>query len=46
MRHCISSIYFKKAYDSGRRVVLYNILIGFGIPLNVVRLLNICPRSL
>jgi hypothetical protein len=28
---------FKKAYDSLRRVVLYNILIGFSIPMKLVR---------
>jgi hypothetical protein len=29
---------FKKAYDLVRRVVLYNILIQFGIPMKLVRL--------
>jgi len=28
---------FKKAYDSLRREVLYNILIGFSIPMKLVR---------
>jgi len=30
-------IYFKKAYDSVRREVLYKILIEFGIPKKLVR---------
>jgi hypothetical protein len=33
---------FKKAYDSVRRVVLYNILIVFGAPMKLVRLINMC----
>jgi len=31
---------FKKAYDSGRREVLYKILIEFGIPRKLVRLIK------
>jgi len=33
-------IEFKKAYDSVRREVLYNILIAFGIPMKLVRLIK------
>ena len=33
---------FKKVYDSVRREVLYNILIQFGVPKNLVRLVNMC----
>jgi hypothetical protein len=32
----------KKAYDSMRREVLHNILIEFGIPMKLVRLIKIC----
>jgi hypothetical protein len=33
---------FKKAYDSIRREALYNILIEFGIPRNLVGLIKMC----
>jgi len=33
---------FKKAYDSVRREVLYKILIEFGIPMKLVRLIKLC----
>ena len=33
---------FKKAYDSARREALYNILIEFGIPKKLVRLIKMC----
>jgi len=33
---------FKKAYELVRREVLYNILIKFGIPMKLVRLIKLC----
>jgi hypothetical protein len=33
---------FKKAYDSVRREVLYNLIIEFGIPMKLVRLVKMC----
>src|SRR5215469_15216243 len=33
---------FKKAYDSVRREVLYNILIEFGVPKKLIRLIKMC----
>ena len=36
---------FKKACDSVRREVLYNILIEFGIPKKLVRLVKMCPTE-
>jgi hypothetical protein len=33
---------FEKAYYSVRREVLYNILIDFGVPMKVVRLIKMC----
>jgi hypothetical protein len=38
---CIRQI-LKKAYDSVRREVLYNILIEFGVPMKVVGLIKMC----
>jgi hypothetical protein len=36
-------VYFKKAYDSVRREVLYNIFIEFRVPMKlVVRLIKMC----
>jgi hypothetical protein len=36
------SINFEKAYDSVRREILYNILIDFGVPRKLVRLIKMC----
>jgi len=33
---------FKKAYDSVRRAVLYNIVIAFGVHVELVRLIKMC----
>ena len=33
------------AYDSFRREVLCNILIAFGIPMKLVKLIKICPNE-
>jgi len=43
MGQCISHFLdFKKAYVSGRREVLYNILIEFGVPVILGKLGKIC----
>ena len=39
-------IYFKKAYDSVRREILYKILIEFGIPRKLVRLIKISLKHI
>jgi hypothetical protein len=33
---------FKKAYDSVKKEVLYNILIEFGVPMKLVQLIKMC----
>ena len=37
-------VYFKKAYDSVRREVLYNILTELGIPMKLVRIIKMCLK--
>jgi hypothetical protein len=37
---CQLFVDFKKPYGSESREVLYNILVEFGIPMNLVRLIN------
>jgi hypothetical protein len=37
---------FKKAYDSVRKEVLYNIVIEFGIPMNLVRIIKMCLKEM
>jgi hypothetical protein len=36
----------KKAYDSVRKEVLYNILIEFGLPMKLVRLIKMCSNKM
>jgi hypothetical protein len=36
----------KKACDSGRREVLYNILIEFGVPMKLFRLIKMCLNDM
>jgi hypothetical protein len=44
MRQTVHQLFvdFKNAYDSVRRAVLYSILIEFGIPMKLVRLIKKC----
>jgi hypothetical protein len=36
---------FKKSYDSGRKELLYNVLIEFGIHIKLVRLIEMCLKE-
>jgi hypothetical protein len=35
---------FKEAYDSIRMEVLYNVVIEFGVPMKLVRLIKMCLK--
>jgi hypothetical protein len=39
-------IHFKEAYDSVRREVFYNILIEFGVPRKLGRLIKMCLNEI
>jgi hypothetical protein len=41
-----SFIDFRKAYDLVKREVLYNILLEFGIPKQLVRLIKMCLNEI
>jgi hypothetical protein len=41
-KQCHISLDLKSAHDSVRREVLYDIFIGFGIPMKLVRLIKTC----
>jgi hypothetical protein len=45
MGWCIYYIDFKKACDSVKREVLYIIVLEFGIPKKLVRLIKMCLKS-
>jgi hypothetical protein len=46
MKQCIGCFDFKKAYDSVRREVLYNILTESGIPKKLMRLIKMCLNEI
>jgi hypothetical protein len=46
VKQYISYIDLKKAHDSVRREVFYDILIEFGIPMQLVRLIKICVNEI
>ena len=42
LQHLLTILWIKEAYDSVRREIFYNILIEFGIPMKLVRLIKLC----